>query len=127
MLHPLKQVRDHQNPLADPPALEAPKRRSSAAPGSLRKKYAGIVHPLNMVRLPSHSTISGDHRKPVSVAGKEPRLLVQARKIFLLRECDQYRRPLDLWNALQGRKDPTRGGGAPPFLRSAHLECPSSV
>ena len=34
-------------------------------PGSLRKKYAGIVHPPNMVRLPINSTTSGDHRKPV--------------------------------------------------------------
>jgi MFS family permease len=41
------------------------KRRSSAAPGSLRKKYAGILHPPNMVRLPINSTTSGDHRKPV--------------------------------------------------------------
>jgi len=38
---------------------------SSAAPGSLRKKYAGILHPPNMVRLPISSTTSGDHRKPV--------------------------------------------------------------
>src|SRR5260370_22234940 len=41
------------------------KRRSSAAPGSLRKKYAGIAHPPNMVRLPNHSTTSGDNRKSV--------------------------------------------------------------
>src|SRR5258708_38090424 len=41
------------------------KRRSSAAPGSLRKKYAGIAYPPNMVRLPNHSTTSGDPRKPV--------------------------------------------------------------
>jgi len=43
--------------------------RCSAAPGSLRKKYAGIVHPPNMVRLPSHSTTSGDHRKLVLDSG----------------------------------------------------------
>src|SRR4029450_4801874 len=47
------------------PLSHRARRRSSAAPGSLRKKYAGIVHPPNMVRLPSHSTISGDHRKSV--------------------------------------------------------------
>src|SRR5882757_4325517 len=41
------------------------RRRSSAAPGSLRKKYAGIVYPPNMVRLPNHSTTSGTPRKPV--------------------------------------------------------------
>src|ERR1700730_5954953 len=41
------------------------RRRSSAAPGSLRKKYAGIAYPPNMVRLPNHSTTSGNPRKPV--------------------------------------------------------------
>ena len=41
----------------DPALISLP--GSSAAPGSLRKKYAGIVHPPNMVRLPSHSTTSG--------------------------------------------------------------------
>src|SRR5260221_14629685 len=41
------------------------RRRSSAAPGSLRKKYAGIVYPPNMVRLPNHYTTSGNPRKPV--------------------------------------------------------------
>jgi GAF domain-containing protein len=41
------------------------KRRSSAAPGSLRKKYAGIAHPPNMVPLLINSTTSGEHRKPV--------------------------------------------------------------
>ena len=45
MLNPLQQVRDHQNPLAHPPLSRRAKRRSSAAPGSLRKKYAGIVYP----------------------------------------------------------------------------------
>src|SRR5260370_35017647 len=49
------------------PLSRRAKRRSSATPGSLRKKYAGIVHPPNMVRLPNHSTISGDDRKPVLV------------------------------------------------------------
>src|SRR6516165_3107708 len=43
------------------------KRRSSAAPGSLRKKYAGILHPPNIVRLPINSTTSGGHRKPVLI------------------------------------------------------------
>ena len=50
----------HTRPLS-PPA----KRRSSAAPGSLRKKYAGITHPPDMVHLPINSTTSGDHRNPV--------------------------------------------------------------
>src|SRR5260370_42456223 len=57
------------------PLSRRAKRRSSATPGSLRKKYAGIVHPPNMVRLPNHSTISGDDRKPVleaAVTGLEP-------------------------------------------------------
>src|SRR6267378_3203625 len=47
------------------PLSRRAKRRSSAAPGSLRKKYAGIAYPPNMVRLPNHSTTSGDPRKPV--------------------------------------------------------------
>jgi hypothetical protein len=47
------------------PLSRRAKRRSSAAPGSLRKKYAGIVHPPNMVCLSINSTTSGDHRKPV--------------------------------------------------------------
>src|SRR5205823_5551064 len=41
------------------------KRRSSIAPGSLRKKYAAIAYPPNMVPLPISSTTSGLHRKPV--------------------------------------------------------------
>jgi hypothetical protein len=51
------------------------KRRSSAAPGSPRKKYAGIAYPPNMVPLPNHSTISGDHRKPVIIINLPPRHL----------------------------------------------------
>src|ERR1700676_1301104 len=47
------------------PLSRRAKRRSSAAPRSLRKKYAGIAYPPNMVRLPNHSTTSGDPRKPV--------------------------------------------------------------
>jgi len=47
------------------PLSRRAKRRSSAAPGSLQKKYAGIVHPPIMVRLPNHSTTSGDHWKAV--------------------------------------------------------------
>src|SRR6201998_1071259 len=47
------------------PLSRRAKRRSSAAPGSLRKKYADIVDPPNMVPLPINSTTSGDHRKPV--------------------------------------------------------------
>src|ERR1700730_11106212 len=49
------------------PLSRPAKRRSSAAPGSPRKKYAGILHPPNMVRLLINSTTSGDHRKPVLV------------------------------------------------------------
>lgn len=41
------------------------KRRSSADPGSLRKKYAGIVHTSKVVHSSNHSTTSGDHQKPV--------------------------------------------------------------
>src|SRR5438270_2888527 len=48
------------------PLSRRAKRRSSAAPGSLRKKYAGIVHPPNMVRSLINSTTSGDHWKPVT-------------------------------------------------------------
>ena len=44
------------------------KRRSSAAPGSLRKKYAGIVPPLNAVDMPPRSTTSWDLRKSVLVS-----------------------------------------------------------
>src|SRR4030081_3016125 len=93
MLHPLEQVRDHQNPLADPPppagaasSCSIPssrfaiirtrwqtrplsrraKRRSSAAPNSLRKKYAGIVHPQTwyayLITLP-HLGITGSRYK----------------------------------------------------------------
>src|SRR5271167_4305090 len=47
------------------PLSRRAKRRSSAAPGSLRKKYTGIVHPPDMVCSPNHSTTSGDHRKLV--------------------------------------------------------------
>src|SRR6202022_1503672 len=47
------------------PLSRRAKHRSSAAPGSPRKKYAGILHPPNMVRLLINSTTSGDHRKPV--------------------------------------------------------------
>src|SRR6266403_5375462 len=53
------------------PLSRRAKRRSSAAPGSLRKKYAGIAYPPNMVRLPNNSTTSGDPRKPV-LAGRDP-------------------------------------------------------
>src|SRR5436190_21113480 len=47
------------------PLSRRAKRRSSTAPGSLRKKYAGIVYPPNMVRSPAQSTTSGNYRKPV--------------------------------------------------------------
>src|SRR5260370_27768368 len=59
------------------PLSRRAKRRSSATPGSLRKKYAGIVHPPNMVRLPNHSTISGDDRKPVLYTGRQDLLFAQ--------------------------------------------------
>src|SRR5258708_22921085 len=59
------------------PLSRRAKRRSSAAPGSLRKKYADIVYPPNMVGYPDHSTTSGDYRKPVLVvdgtAGFDPK------------------------------------------------------
>src|ERR1700720_724314 len=58
-------IADRQRPLSC-----RARRRSSAAPGSLRKKYAGIVYPPNMVRLPNHSTTSGNPRKPVLVAAR---------------------------------------------------------
>src|SRR6267143_97125 len=51
------------------PLSRRAKRRSSAAPGSPRKKYAGILHPPNMVRLLINSTTSGDRRKPVLYPG----------------------------------------------------------
>src|SRR5271155_2955730 len=56
----ISRTRWHTRPLS-----RRAKRRSSAAPGSLRKKYTGIVHPPNMVCSPNHSTTSGDHRKLV--------------------------------------------------------------
>src|SRR6516225_6243227 len=49
------------------PLSRRPKPRSSAPPVSLRKKYAGIAYPPNMVHSTNHSTTSGDHRKPVLV------------------------------------------------------------
>jgi hypothetical protein len=55
VFHPFEHVRDHQNPLAHTPALpscQAP--HSSAAPGSLRKKYTGIAHPPNIVDSVDH-------------------------------------------------------------------------
>jgi hypothetical protein len=45
------------------PLSRRARRRSSSAPGSLRKKYAGIVYPPKIVHLPNHSTTSGDHYK----------------------------------------------------------------
>src|SRR5271155_1877105 len=56
----ISRTRWHTRPLS-----RRAKRRSSAAPGSLRKKYTGIVHPPEVVCSPNHSTTSGDHRKPV--------------------------------------------------------------
>src|SRR5271163_1063699 len=56
----ISRTRWHTRPLS-----RRAKRRSSAAPGSLRKKYTGIVHPPDMVCSPNHSTTSGDHRKLV--------------------------------------------------------------
>ena len=54
------------------PLSRRAKRRSSAAPGSLRKKYAGIVHPPNIVRLPINSTTFGDQRKSVLLGTRTP-------------------------------------------------------
>src|SRR5271156_6360786 len=59
----ISRTRWHTRPLS-----RRAKRRSSAAPGSLRKKYTGIVHPPDMVCSPNHSTTSGDHRKPSILA-----------------------------------------------------------
>src|SRR5258708_1095218 len=53
------------------PLSHRAKRRSSAAPGSLRKKYAGIAYPPIMVPLPNHSTTFGDPRKPVLYGSPE--------------------------------------------------------
>jgi hypothetical protein len=56
------------------PLSRRAKRRSSAAPGSLRKSRPASFIPPNMVPLPNHSTTFGDYRKPVSV----PRLVENA-------------------------------------------------
>src|SRR5580704_9944119 len=66
------------------------RRRSSAAPGSLRKKYAGIAYPPNMVRLPNHSTTSGNPRKPV-LAAKAP-VWETGDRGFEFRHPDQFLR-----------------------------------
>src|ERR1700748_2961272 len=65
MLHPLKQVRDHQHPLADPPALAPRIAPQLCRPQFAAKEVCRHLHPPNMVGLPSHSTTSGNHRKPV--------------------------------------------------------------
>jgi hypothetical protein len=65
MLHPLEYVCDHQNPLADTPALASCQAPQLGRPRPAAKKYAGIAHPPNVVRLAISSTTSGDHRKPV--------------------------------------------------------------
>ena len=70
MLHPLEQVRDHQNPRADPPALASRQAPQLSRPRFAAKKYAGIAYPPNMVRLPNHSTTSGNPRKPVLVRAR---------------------------------------------------------
>src|SRR6476619_663850 len=77
MLHPLEQVRDHQNPLADTPVLvpcQAPQLRR---PRFAAKKVCWHRHPPNMVRLPNHSTTSGNPRKPVLQSAK-PKLCNRA-------------------------------------------------
>src|ERR1700674_5199001 len=61
------------------PLSRRAKRRSSAAPGSLRKKYAGIAYPPNMVRSPNNSTTSGDPRKPVLLGYRRARQSPQRR------------------------------------------------
>ena len=43
MLHLLEHIGDHQNPLETRPLSRRAKRRSSAAPGSLRKKYTDMI------------------------------------------------------------------------------------
>src|SRR5712672_2946404 len=45
MLHPFEQVRDHQNPLADPPALASCHAPQLRRPRFAAKKYAGISYP----------------------------------------------------------------------------------
>src|SRR3984893_17487696 len=75
------------------PLSRRAKRRSSAAPGSPRKKYAGILHPPNMVRLLINSTTSGDHRKPVLLlVRKEPRRRQRADERLFGRLCRDIRR-----------------------------------
>jgi hypothetical protein len=43
MLHPLEQVRDHQNPLAHPPALASRQAPQLRRPRFAAKKYAGHI------------------------------------------------------------------------------------
>src|SRR6478672_4095399 len=66
MLHPLEHVRDHQNPLADTPALVPCQAPQLCRPRFAAKKVCcHRPSPPNMVRLPNHSTTSGNPRKPV--------------------------------------------------------------
>src|SRR6266436_9105540 len=58
MLHPLEQVRDHQNPLADTPALAPCQAPQLRRPRFAAKKYAAIPHPQNATSQDS-STIYG--------------------------------------------------------------------
>src|ERR1700738_5189486 len=68
MLHPLEHVRDHQNPLADTPALVPCQAPQLCRPRFAAKKVCcHRPSPPNMVRLPNHSTTSGNPRKPVLV------------------------------------------------------------
>jgi len=71
-----------------------PSAAAFAAPGSLRKNYAGIVHPPNMVYVSNHSTTFGCHRKPVLGQRRRPRLSGRERKtahrhLFLKRNLQE--------------------------------------
>src|SRR5258705_11314954 len=96
------------------------KRRSSAAPGSLRKKYAGIAYPPNMVRLPNHSTTSGDPRKPVLHICPHPveaKLIAFGRRAFGRRDviCERGAAAVGLREIL-GSLDRRPHGEAGPFF-----------
>src|SRR5467141_2452261 len=79
MLHPLEHVCDHQNPLADTPALASCQAPQLGRPRFAAKKVCRHTpSPPNMVRLLINSTTSGDHWKPVlygspEISGRECR------------------------------------------------------
>src|SRR6516165_542597 len=67
MLHTLKHVRDHQNPLTDTTALLSCQAPQLGRPRFAAKEVCRHPHPPNMVLFLIDSTTSGDHRKPVLV------------------------------------------------------------